>query len=55
MDLGTYSVISTAERQNHREAREKREKIRSPIKEAPSGSILECAVAHGFHRIVVFR
>ena len=50
MDLGTYFLISTAERQNHREAREKREKIRSPIKEAPSGCIIEYAVAPEFHQ-----
>ena len=43
MDLGTYFLISTAERENHREAREKRETV-PPIK-ATSGCIKEYAVA----------
>ena len=52
MDLGTYFLISTAERENHRVAREKREKFRTPIKEAPSGCIIECAVALRIYQIV---
>ena len=46
MDLGTYFLISTAERENHREAREKRETV-PPIK-ATSGCIKEYAVAPDF-------
>ena len=50
MDLGTYFLISTAERENHREAREKRETV-PPIK-ATSGCINEYAVAPRIYQIV---
>ena len=45
MDLGTYFLISTAERENHRSTREARDV--PPIK-ATSGCIKEYAVAPDF-------